>query len=459
MEKARHFGGNSIVSGGGTILAKDAAKAAEYLSRINSGNTPDDVIQRMAQGLTGLGDYLRELAHAVGMEIEFSEVGKAATYPYPGGETLYTAKVAATDSFKGYPWARGLRGGARLFKVVADNVERRGIEVWYSSPAKRLLTHRGEVTGLVVERDGQEVSIKARRGVVLATGGFENNEQMRRQFFPALPVYPVCTLTNTGDGILMAQKVGAALWHMWHFHGSYGIKIPEFPFAFRTSLRNRSSGSMVVPWILVDQLGRRFTNEYPPAVQDTGARGFEHFDPDLLCHPRIPSFIVFDDSGRGLGPIALVTTNDEDHFYAWSEDNSAEIERGWIVRANSLKELAEQIRVDTSVLGRTVGRWNDHCAVGSDPDFSRPPSSMLPISRPPFYAVPVWPVVTNTQGGPVHDVEQRIVDAFGNPIPRLYAAGEMGSLFGFVYQLSGNIAECFIGGRISGRNAATEEPW
>jgi predicted oxidoreductase len=83
---------------------------------------------------------------------------------------------------------------------------------------------------------------------------------------------------------------------------------------------------------------------------------------------------------------------------------------------------------------------------------------MMAIAEPPFYAAQLWPVVSNTQGGPRHDERQRIVDAFGAPIPRLYAAGELGSVFGHLYMSGGNLAECFIGGRIAGREAAAETP-
>ena len=81
---------------------------------------------------------------------------------------------------------------------------------------------------------------------------------------------------------------------------------------------------------------------------------------------------------------------------------------------------------------------------------------MIPIEAPPFYAVPVWPIVTNTQGGPVHDARQQIIDAFGKPIPRLYAAGELGSIWGHIYLLGGNLGECLTSGRTAGRNAAAE---
>ena len=84
---------------------------------------------------------------------------------------------------------------------------------------------------------------------------------------------------------------------------------------------------------------------------------------------------------------------------------------------------------------------------------------MAPVERPPFYAIPIWPIITNTQGGPVHNAMQQIVDPYGLPVPRLYAAGEMGSIFGHLYMLAGNNAECFIGGKIAGINAAAEKSW
>jgi succinate dehydrogenase/fumarate reductase flavoprotein subunit len=83
---------------------------------------------------------------------------------------------------------------------------------------------------------------------------------------------------------------------------------------------------------------------------------------------------------------------------------------------------------------------------------------MLPISAPPFLAAEVWPMVINTQGGPVHDRWQRVLNPFGEPIPGLYAAGELGSVFGHVYLAGGNLAECMVGGRIAGKMAAAEKP-
>jgi predicted oxidoreductase len=84
---------------------------------------------------------------------------------------------------------------------------------------------------------------------------------------------------------------------------------------------------------------------------------------------------------------------------------------------------------------------------------------MTPVRTPPYYGAPVWATLSNTQGGPVHDAGSRIIDVHGKAIPRLYAAGELGSSFGHLYLSGGNIAECFVTGRVAGRNAAALAPW
>ena len=104
----------------------------------------------------------------------------------------------------------------------------------------------------------------------------------------------------------------------------------------------------------------------------------------------------------------------------------------------------------------SIARWNALCASGRDEDFGRPPGSMRPIVQPPFIGAPVHATLSNTQGGPVHDAQSRILDVWGAPIPRLYAAGEMGSAFGHLYFSGANIAECFVTGRVAGTGVARE---
>jgi len=145
--------------------------------------------------------------------------------------------------------------------------------------------------------------------------------------------------------------------------------------------------------------------------------------------------------------------------FEWSEDNLREVATGLLQRFDTVPMLAKHLMIEPEILRESIGRWNDQCRSGRDRDFRRPPGTMVPIERPPFYSIPAWPIITNTQGGPVHNGKQQVVDPYGQPILRLYAAGEMGSIFGHLYMLAGNNAECFIGGKIAGMHAASEKPW
>ncbi len=126
------------------------------------------------------------------------------------------------------------------------------------------------------------------------------------------------------------------------------------------------------------------------------------------------------------GPLFSPISDDPSYRYDWSEDNSAEIEKGWIKKGDSVEKLAEQINVNPTALVGTLKRWNEICEKGEDPDFLRFPKSLFLIFKPPFYAAEVWPIVTNTQGALAHDREQRVLDTYNKVIPRLYVAGEMG---------------------------------
>jgi succinate dehydrogenase/fumarate reductase flavoprotein subunit len=464
LEKMPDPGGISVCSAGGLRIARDAGQAFQYLKATNAGTTPDDVLSRLAQGMTELPDLVHELAAVDGAVVGVRD--SAANYPLPGHETfgfVYIDDLPGFDPAQAFPCVKGSAQGARLFKVMFDNVARRAIPVRTSARARRLVQDaEGVVIGLIAEITGREVAIRARRAVVLACGGFEGDAELQRQHWQIKPVLSAAYRGNTGDGIRMAQAAGAQLWHMWHFHGSYGFRHPDpaYPFAIRmkrlpdwlpgTGLR----GDVRMAWIMVDRGGRRFTNEYDPYMQDTGQRALERFDPVTQSYPRIPATLIVDEEGRKLYPLGVPTYNERGLAMGWSQDNLAEVQSGLIARAQTLDELADHIGVVPATLQATVKRWNEMCAAGADAEFGRPPASMVPIATPPFYFAHLWPVVSNTQGGPAHDAEQRVLDAFGQPIPRLFAAGELGSVFGHLYMSGGNLAECFVGGRTAGRNAA-----
>jgi succinate dehydrogenase/fumarate reductase flavoprotein subunit len=462
LEKMENVGGITILAGGGIKAVRDAELAVQYLTKTQGGRVGEKVIRTFAQGLQELPAYLSKLAEANGAVISVRDEGHEGIYDFPGKETIFSLTVTDIPGFSGYEWAytgKNLQG-QRFFKILLDNATRRGITIRTNSPVKSLITSAdGAVIGVRASIGGRDQAIRARRGVILACGGFEFNEKLKQEYFEADPVYAMGNPGNTGDGIVMAQKVGAALWHMWHYHGSYGFKFDDYPSAFRISPGGARQPNRPISWILLDKAGRRFMNELHPAPQDTGGRPLGMFDPDALDYTRIPALMIFDEQGRKLGRIANPLTTQKEHRYIWSEDNLAEVERGWIRRYDSLTELARAQGWKEERLRASIEKWNAGVDSHCDEEFGRPPGTLFAIRHAPFYVVPVWPILTNTQGGPEHDHRQRVLDPFGEPIPGLYAAGELGSFFGHLYLLGGNLSEVLISGRAAGKDAAARRPW
>jgi succinate dehydrogenase/fumarate reductase flavoprotein subunit len=471
VEKAAVPGGISICSYGAVRSAADPVKAHEYLRATNAGRTGDDVVRALADGMCEMEDYVRDLAKANDAEIQTTEEygKKGANYPLPGSETFYHTTVVSVPNFSArafYPAANGAPGGPMLFKMVEDNIAACGssIKIRMETEALRLISEGSEpeVTGVTIRNHAGVTRVRAKKGVVLACGGFEGSAAMQEQFWEGKPILPCAACRNTGDGIRMAQDMGAAIWHMWHFHGAYGFKHadPSYPYAIRVKRLpdwipgREASATVKMAWILLDRSGRRFMNEYQPYTQDTAHRPLHYFDPTIQDYPRIPGFLLCDDNGRKLYPLGRPTSNDPDVYYEWSDDNMKEVDNGILKKAGSLRALAQELGGDPQAFEAAIARWNEQCARGVDGDFGRPGGTMVPIDTPPFYGARMWPICSNTQGGPVHDGKQRIVDVYDAPIPNLFAAGEMGSAFGHLYLSGGNIAECFISGRIAGKNAA-----
>ena len=483
IEKASVPGGISICSNGALRCADDRQLAFDYLKESNAGRTPDDVIRALADGMCEMEAVARELVLASGATVTTTKVqGSArpqgadvfyhkttgANYPFRGMKAFYHTNIIQIPNFDAgmaYPWANGQTGGPLLFKVMEDNLARRDVDTWLDTEALRLIScdlgATQEVIGITVRNKKRGVMrIRARHGVILCTGGFEGNREFREQFWEGLPISPCCGKSNTGDGIRMAQDMGAKLWHMWHFHGCYGFTYPDpkYPYMIRVKrlpdwkpgLEDEARVKMA--WILLDQNGKRYMNEYQPYAQDTGHRPMHYFDPATQTYPRNPSFLICDENGRKMYPLGRATSNDEGIRIDWSQDNQKEVELGILKRADSIAELAGLLGVDAGEAERSIAHWNALCDKATDEDYGRPGGTMVRIDTPPYYGAPVRPILSNTQGGPVHNARQEIIDSFGDPIPGLYAAGELGSSFGHLYMSGGNVTECFVTGRIAGRN-------
>jgi len=466
---------NTRMSAGAWFCPTDFDKTVLYLEGMTkiADETLDaerrEMLRTLAQYITDNNDWLIKIGVEVGgMEsvspTDMMSLGHQAEvvngrvfvsdFPdLPGSESSCLSFPKVTGKY---------RHGAALFRKLSEAVRKRGIEVIWEAQAAHLMRQRGKVCGVKARIRDKEAAIKARRAVVLTCGGFEFDQGMKENYLRVAPVHFYGNPGNTGDGINMAMESGAALWHMNNASWRVTMKFPDFPIAFGTQHHSTS--------IFVDRRGNRFSNER----FKMHSFGYEltNYDTHAMCYPKVPSYWIFDEKRCALGPLASThgACNPPggimgDIHYIWSADNKKEIDRGWIITANTLEELARKIRTDADNNGlmdaasfqATVKRYNGHCRRGKDLDYHKPINLLQAIEDPPYYAVKLWPGGPNTQGGPKRNVRGQVLSVDRTPIPRLYSAGELGSVWGMFYQGGGNIAECIAFGRIAGVNAAAEK--
>jgi len=457
LEKApeEFRGGNSRVSGQIVFWPNDIENAATYLRAMagayNDGLT-DALVSTWALEMHNNRAWLESL----GLQPRFVD---SVEFPELPGSECVRVKLHGDGPY----------GEARLWDQVVEPAYRaRNIETLYEVRATRLVADRGEVTAVIARHRGAEMRVAARRAVVLTCGGFQNDQQMVRNFLTDLPCcYPLGTPYNTGDGIRMATAAGAELWHMNNFAGPMlAFKAPEHPVSCRLGAPKAHS------YIYVGGDATRFIGEAAHFKVVDGRQHSTIKHGKVLLNGRyvqypcpLPIHMIFDESVRRAGGICGSAAGfrfgwDVIHgdLYEWSPDNTREITKGWIKRASTIGELAAAIGVSAQVLSQTVDRYNDACSRGVDSEHGRNPGTLAPLAAPPYYAIELTPASLNTQGGPVRNEHAQVIGVDGGAIRRLYSAGELGSIYGYRYQAGGNLGECFAFGRIAGRNAARENP-
>jgi succinate dehydrogenase/fumarate reductase flavoprotein subunit len=441
-------GGNTRVAGQGYLNTSSAGEAAAYLTALCGPYTvPEAMVQVWAEEMCQNNAWLESLG---GDPQEHQHPPVGIEFPdLPGSGCVHKFHDGPTYGYS-FTWQR--------FESL---IRQRPIPIRYETPGRELIQHdtTKEILGVRARNGKGSINVKARRAVVLTCGGFENNQEMIRNYLPGIPYcYTSGTPYNEGDGITMAMSVGADLWHMNNYAGpSMALKVPEI----RTSLSMQAlhySKQMPGGMIVVGPDSRRFCDEKFKTRHGKIPVNGRWLPSSTPC----PMFMICDRTLFSSGP--LYDKHPSHGWtqiierYAWSEDNSAELAKGWIKSADSLAELASVLGLDPASLMNTVSRWNRYCDTRDDPEFGR--TLMLqPIVAKPFYAVALSPSMLNTQGGPRRNEKAQIVRPDGTPIPRLYSAGELGSIYSYLYQGTGNIGECLAFGRVSGRNAAAETPW
>jgi succinate dehydrogenase/fumarate reductase flavoprotein subunit len=362
------------------------------------------------------------------------------------------------DRLRGYH--RGTRlvlGNAlagRLFKSVLD----RGIEYWLDAPLKTLEVEDGRVTGATIVRDGKPLRVRARRGVVIATGGFPWSQSLRGQLYPQ-PTGPwsMSPPGNAGDGIAIARAAGATL-GSGHFAPAFWAPV---------SILQRPDGSQVryphLVWdrakpglMAVNAAGRRFVNESTSYHEFVLAMYRSH-----QTVPTLPAFLVCDSDFMerwGMG-LALPGGRPREHL----------VRAGYLVRADTLQKLAAKIGVDAAGLEESAERFNRAADAGQDAEFGKgsteynrylgdpgqqPNACLGPLRKGPFYAVKVYAGDIGTACGIRCNENAQALDENGQPIPGLYAAGnDMHSVMGGQYPAPGiTLGPALTFGWVAGRH-------
>lgn len=475
LEKGESGGGNSVCVAGSLIMTStDDEQSIEYLDWMCGGQTEVEVLRAYLDGLKRIPEFQSKLDFALKEDPKsFRADGFFPEFPNaPGAGSLLGMSVIAAP------------GGAALYNSIARLAEANGARVEYRTPATALIQDptSGEILGVRARTPhAKEITVKARKATVLATGGFEFNDAMRKQYLTHCPVLFLGSPNLTGDGIVMAQAAGAQLWHMNSAAGPlyWGIQVDErrvyvtydfmrmAGFGYRAGAF-KDAGSVI--WVNKD--GRRFHNEITETADVhhgySNRESWLGVDAEVPEFRNPPVFQIFDEKARAAGAV-MTTLNSVTP--PWSEDNLDELSNGWIVQADTLEELASKCsypsvpgairagQLDPAQLVETVARYNEQCAAGVDPDFGRE-EFLVPLDTPPYYAVgPLLPTFVNTHGGPKHDARQRVLDSADRPISRLYAIGECGSLWGPYYNSMGDITEFITSGVIAAANVVEERAW
>jgi 3-oxosteroid 1-dehydrogenase len=359
------------------------------------------------------------------------------------------------------PRNRFLAAGNALVGRLGLSVRERNVPLWLDSPAVELLRDdiSSRVHGAIVSRAGVRTLVNARQGVILATGGFEGNAEMRRTYLPGSwnPEWSGSVESNTGDGIRIAQNVGAVVLNMDSAWWGPMLKFPDEPRARLLTFERALPGS-----IIVNQAGQRFMNE--ACSYDVAGRLMIEAD-----HPKAgttPSFFLFDSRFRQHYPVGPLLPGVPE----WLHQRGV---RQVLIKASNWGDLASALGVPGSTLRQTVARFNAAAILGDDPEFGRgnsaydryygdphvmPNPNLGPLEKAPFYAIPVYPGDIGTNGGLQTNENAQVHDECHEPIPGLYAVGNTSaSVMGHFYPgAGGTLGPAMTFGYVAARHATNE---
>ena len=466
LEKTAALGGNTILAGGGFNAydperqSKESMNAAQLetikklLEKEPLNDTHKMLIDTVAQQLS---DYEASGSTALFDSIEFHALQTYDGGDYLGNIDLILATMTRAHdmlsqletyglvwkdkvtTYVGALWqrsheARDYKSGKGFIDTFTNVISEKNypVEFIMETRADALIVEDGKVTGVhALQADGTEVILHAERGVLLASGGFAANNEMCMKYKPSL--LPTLKTTNsaaiTGDGIIMAEAIGAALVDMDQIQ----LLPTSSPFTGSSPGYVGESAGMYI-----NLEGKRFVSEYERRDVITAA---------VLAQTDGQFYIVTCQKN------ALIDENGQNKFGQNVEELIATKQ---VFKGETVEELAQQINVEPAVLQETFDKWNEACHTGVDPEFGRPNfAENVWLEEGPFYASIRTPAIHHTMGGVKVDPELHVLREDGSVIAGLYAAGEVtGGVHGSNRLGANAVPDALSNGREAGQNLA-----
>ncbi|MPW24470.1 flavocytochrome c [Alkalibaculum sp. M08DMB] len=418
LEKMPMVGGSTILSAGIIYAANsklteaagvedNAEDLVDYWMDRSEGKADEELVRIVAEESGATIDWLTDV-----IGVKFTE----GMTPMPMGISPVP---------RGH-WADG--GGNGIISPMKTYAESKGVEFFMETSAKKLIAdENGEVTGVnAVNAEDEEIIFNA-KAVILASGGFDRNEELMSQYIPeAAGQMTFVASGNTGDGMLMAQELGADVVG----NGSViGFKAVEGEVSDHSPI----ASLVFTPALIVNLEGERFINEaidYPIAHEE------------MLKQKDMKSFMIFDKST----PAETKEVLDD------------AVEKGMAYVSDSLEELAEKAGVNKETFLDTVESYNTMIDNNDDTQYGKDLTNSAKVEESSFYALKLKPASIGVMVGIKTDLYTHVINEDGNIIPNLFAAGEVanGSFYYKVYPASGtSIQMCLTLGRIAGANAAS----
>lgn len=411
LEKMPYIGGNTLRATGGLNAA-----GTKYQAAAGIVDSPDVHFADTMKGGYNQNDPAL-------VRIMVDHANEAVEWLNALGANLVHVVISGGSS---NPRSHAPEGGAPVGPAIIRTLENaakdRNIQILKSTTATEILTDaNGTVTGVKATSAAQGELILNAKVVIVATGGFGANAEMVTQYVPTLAGFATTNHPGaTGDGIKMATAIGAATVQMENIQ-THPTVVPKMGVMITEAVRGTGA-------ILVNRQGERFINEL--LTRDVVSKA-------ILEQEKGTAFLLFDQGVR---------------------DNLKAIEgyvqMNLLTQADTLNELAEKLGIPADSLSATVTKYNSFITAGEDSDFGRSHLERK-LETAPFYAVEVTPAIHHTMGGLAINTKTQVLDTNGDPIPGLYAAGEVtGGIHGG-NRLGGNaVADIIVFGHIAGQEAA-----